>query len=389
MWKKVIWVDKSKLASDILKKVESREASLDKIRGCMIGGAVGDALGYPVEFMSYESILGNFGPSGITEYKIDPEYGKARISDDTQMSLFTANGLLVGQTRSALRNFTGTPSSYVYLAYLDWLKTQRSSFANAQNLCWITSYKELWDCRAPGATCLDALSSGEQGSTSRRINHSKGCGGVMRVAPIALLYHDLEDDYVDMQGAEIAALTHSHSLGFMPAAFLTHVLKHIVDPSNTMSLRDIFLDAKEAVSRLFPERKHLGVFMDLVDRAISLALDSSEPDEENISYIGDGWCGDEALCIALYCSLRYQKDFSKAMISSVNHGGDSDSTGALTGNILGAWIGYSAIPDIWKKDLELSDVILEMADDLCYGCLMSQENTYEDPDWVRKYVNVG
>jgi len=382
-------VDKSKMSSDVLKKAEVRELAQDKIRGCMIGGACGDALGFPVEFMSYESILGNYGPSGITSYKLDPESGRALISDDTQMSLFTANGLLVGQTRSALRNYTGNPSSYVYLAYLDWLKTQRSSFANAQNLCWITQRKELWDCRAPGATCLDALSSGEQGSTSRRINHSKGCGGVMRVAPIALLYHDQDDAFVDMQGAEIAALTHSHSLGFMPAAFLTHVLKHIVDPDNFMSLKDIVLDAKNMIAKLFPERKHLGVFMDLVDRAVSLAYESSDPDEENISYIGDGWCGDEALCIAIYCCLRYQNDFSKALISAVNHGGDSDSTGALTGNILGAWLGYSQIPQMWKENLELSDLILEVADDLCYGCLMSQDSTYEDMSWIRKYVSIG
>lgn len=380
-------LDKSKLPAEVLKIVEYREASLDKIRGCMIGGAAGDALGFPVEFSSYETIIGNYGQEGISEYKIDPSYGKARISDDTQMSLFTANGLLVGQTRAALRGFSGSPRSYVYLAYLDWLKTQRSSFANAQNLCWITERKELWDCRAPGATCLDALSSGEQGSTSRRINHSKGCGGVMRVAPIALLYHDKEDEFVDMEAAEIAALTHSHSLGFMPAAFLAHIIKHCVDPDNKMSLREIILDGKKMIAKLFPERKHLGVFLDLVDRAVSLADNTSDPDEENISYIGDGWCGDEALCIAIYCSLRYQNDFSKAIIAAVNHGGDSDSTGALTGNILGSWIGYSAIDSKWKDDLEVSDLILEIADDLCYGCLMSSDGTYENPAWLRKYAS--
>ena len=175
----------------------------------------------------------------------------------------------------------------------------------------------------------------------------------MRVAPIALLYHDKEDEFVDMEAAEIAALTHSHSLGFMPAAFLAHIIKHCVDPDNKMSLREIILDGKKMIAKLFPERKHLGVFLDLVDRAVSLADNTSDPDEENISYIGDGWCGDEALCIAIYCSLRYQNDFSKAIIAAVNHGGDSDSTGALTGNILGSWIGYSAIDSKWKDDLEV------------------------------------
>ena len=77
---------------------------------------------------------------------------------------------------------------------------------------------------------------------------------------------------------------------------------------------------------------------------------------------------EETLAIALYCALRYEHDFSGGLIASVNHGGDSDSTGAVTGNILGAINGYDAIEDKWKTDLELSNVILEMADDLCYGC---------------------
>ena len=89
-----------------------------------------------------------------------------------------------------------------------------------------------------------------------------------------------------------------------------------------------------------------------------------------------------------YCALKYQNDFSKAMIASVNHDGDSDSTGAITGNILGALIGYAAIPDCWKKDLEIRDVILEVATDLCRGCQMSEYGTYNDPMWVSKYMQM-
>ena len=55
------------------------------------------------------------------------------------------------------------------------------------------------------------------------------------------------------------------------------------------------------------------------------------------------------------------------MIAAVNHGGDSDSTGAVTGNILGAAIGYEAIPQFFRDDLELHDVILHIADDIYRG----------------------
>ena len=95
---------------------------------------------------------------------------------------------------------------------------------------------------------------------------------------------------------------------------------------------------------------------------------------------------EETLAIALYCSLRYEHDFSSGVIAAVNHDGDSDSTGAVTGNILGAINGYEAMEEKWKKDLELFDVILEMADDLCHGCVMEESSTYVDPVWRRKYL---
>ena len=139
------------------------------------------------------------------------------------------------------------------------------------------------------------------------------------------------------------------------------------------------------ISDIFSERKHLGAFLELIDRAVALSC-NHDKDEDNISRIGAGWCGDEALAIALYCSLRYSNDFSAAIIAAVNHSGDSDSTGSITGNIVGALVGYEAIDDMWKKDLELKETILEMADDLCYGCLMNEETDYKDENWLSKYA---
>jgi len=97
---------------------------------------------------------------------------------------------------------------------------------------------------------------------------------------------------------------------------------------------------------------------------------------------------EETLGIALYCSLKYQNDFSSGLIAAVNHKGDSDSTGAVTGNILGALTGYDAMDEKWKQHLEIRDVILEIADDLCHGCQMNEFGQYEDPEWVSKYINM-
>ncbi|MBR5418623.1 MAG: ADP-ribosylglycohydrolase family protein [Clostridiales bacterium] len=377
-------MDKTKLPDNISAIVTDREKSIDRIRGCLIGGAAGDALGYKVEFVSYDEILRTYGPSGITSYAIDPASGKALFSDDTQMSLFTANGLLCAQTRVALHKLSSPSRYYVYLAYLDWLETQRGD-THGERISWLLDVKELWSCRAPGATCLDALSSGEQGSTERRINHSKGCGGVMRVAPVGIALRDLDDRSATIEGAEIAALTHSHSLGFMPAAFLTYVIKKIISSDDKPVLREVVREAQEMIRSIFSERKHLGAFMELIDRAVALSC-NQDKDEDHISRIGAGWCGDEALAIAIYCALRHSDDFSAAIISAVNHSGDSDSTGSITGNIIGALLGYDAIDEKWKDNLELKDTILEIADDLCYGCLMSADDTYTDESWLTKYA---
>lgn len=95
----------------------------DKIRGSLIGGAVGDALGYPVEFASYSNIKSMFGENGITRFLLNNN-GVAEISDDTQMTLFTANGLLYGITRFCMRGIGSDLFNYVAMAYDEWLQTQ-------------------------------------------------------------------------------------------------------------------------------------------------------------------------------------------------------------------------------------------------------------------------
>lgn len=147
-------------------------------------------------------------------------------------------------------------------------------------------------------------------------------------------------------------------------------------------------EAWSTVSNLFKAKipgKYLAAMGKLIEKAEALATREG-PDEEHIRAIGEGWTGDEALAIAVYCSLRYPHDFSKAVIAAVNHSGDSDSTGAIAGNILGSWLGYEAIEEKWKRLLEMKGILLEMADDLSYGCMMCGEDDSEmDKDWLRKY----
>lgn len=383
----------------MIKKKQEEEKKRDRIRGCLFGGAVGDALGYEVEFLGESEIFVRFGEKGIQEYQYNRWNGKALISDDTQMTLFTANGLLYGETQRHMQGSMEKSAFYVSQAYQDWLATQEfsleeflSSDHEGRYISWLMDVPELYSRRTPGRTCLSALRRQKhqkdlvESYIQIKLNDSKGCGGVMRVAPVALQKHSGEIKELDMEGAEIAAITHSHSLGYMPAAVLTHIIHRILFPEISQSLKEIVLEARDTAAELFAGDSHLKELTDIIELAVELS-ENGEDDLENIHQLGEGWVAEETLGIAIYCSLRYQQDFSGGIIAAVNHRGDSDSTGAVTGNILGALLGYEAIEERWKTDLELGNVILEIADD-CYRCQLMEWAYDRDTDWNRKYVQI-
>lgn len=366
----------------------------NKIRGCMIGGAVGDALGWPVEFKSEREIFNKYWPDGIKAYVLNPA-GKAEITDDTQMALYTANGLLYGETHNLLQRIDKPLCQYVAIAYQDWLYTQEEGRATnllPGGISWLNDVKGLFHRRAPGGTCLRALrlQNTSPGNIpdyiNAELNESKGCGGIMRIAPIGLLnWPDVRT--LDYEGAQVTAITHGHSLGYMPSAILVHIINRLVYPvEDTQTLKSIIIEARDTVSELFKGDPFLPKLCSIINRALDLAENSTESDLDNIHKLGEGWVAEETLGISLYCALKYQNDFSEGIIASVNHKGDSDSTGAVTGNILGALLGYEAINDKWLDNLELKDVILEIADDLYHGVPISKNGTCEDANWIRKYV---
>lgn len=361
---------------------------LDKIRGSLLGGAIGDALGYPVEFLTLEEIIERHGRKGITRYEVSEESGKALISDDTQMTLFTANGILVGQTRLRLRGIGEEPMMYIEQSYQDWLTTQLVSYpsdSEQRRFSWLLDVPEMYRLRAPGNTCLSALFDARSGK--RVENDSKGCGGIMRVAPLALHYENIETEVLDKEAADVSAITHMHPLGYMPSAVVVHIIHRILYGESGRSLKEIVVEARDAVCEFFKDNAYVDDLRNIIDDAIACA-ENGDSDWENIRKLGEGWVAEETLAIAIYCALRYEHDFSGGVIASVNHDGDSDSTGAVTGNILGAICGYEAIEPKWKNNLELFDVIMEMADDLCHGCQMTEYGSYQDSKWIRKYIEM-
>ena len=408
-------------------EMQNKDNRLDLIRGSLIGGAVGDALGYPVEFDSYSHIIHKYGMPGITEDELT--HSVAEISDDTQMTLFTANGLLMGLTRKNMRGIGAAPHHYVEYAYQDWFYTQTGTMEsriNGENegyssrYTWLSAIPELYSCRAPGRTCMTAISEMINGQTPQ--NNSKGCGGVMRIAPWPLFCacHDVRYsvEEIDVAGGEIARLTHKHPLGWMPAILLTDILYRLVkeQPLKGLSGREaqwrfsetvlnsletfVKITITEKLSEIsWAENERIvDIFKDdwaklfnLVTNASLLALQPEGDDEENIRKLGEGWVAEETLAIALYAVTRHIDSFEKTIVAAVNHDGDSDSTGAIAGNIIGAIVGYDAIPDKFKKSLELHDVILAIADDLHQGCIISEDDEMDTPEkqkWYQRYCKM-
>ena len=358
----------------------------DLYRGCLLGGAVGDALGAPVEFMSRDQILRTFGPDGIEDYA--PAFSKlGAITDDTQMTLFTAEGLMRGWVRGNLRGLCHMPS-VMALAYQRWLHTQGERHrlhADCLN-GWLIEHRELFARRAPGLTCLSSL-KGMQHAGDVAKNDSKGCGGVMRVAPIGMFYaslvaanpgnHDWSLKQAFELGCQAAAITHGHATGQIASGTLAAIVMELLQGASLLQA----IDAVWPILRAQPG--HEETFLAL-ETACRLAAQRPH-DAQVLAQLGEGWIAEEALAMGVYCALS-ATDFPSGVALAVNHSGDSDSTGSIAGQLLGAMLGAQAIPHHWLEPLELKGVIEEIADDL--ATLMQWSLEREDsPEDVEYYAD--
>jgi ADP-ribosylglycohydrolase len=375
----------------------------DKIRGSLMAGAMGDALGYKVEFMRRAAILAEYGEKGITQLALDNR-GKAQISDDTQMTLFTAAGILYGDTRGCMTGLCGKLEGYVQNAYQDWYYTQEPAPKDYSPFTWLYHIAGLHKNRAPGITCLNACWDIINGREVK--NNSKGCGGIMRVAPIPLyLIKDADkcdnSVLVAESCAQIAECTHKHPLGFLPAALLgvfiyKIALLSVVEVKS--KLEPIVEECLQVIDAIYVDQyvHYKNTLKTLTRKAMRLAF-SDMPDAEAIAQLGEGWVAEETWAIALFAAIRHMDSVEEALIASVNHDGDSDSTGAVTGNIMGAIYGYEPIKNAnllcpkgkkLEEIVELSDVILAIADDLTTGCIISEWSPMDTPaqkQWFERY----
>ncbi|RSD26842.1 ADP-ribosylglycohydrolase family protein [Mesobacillus subterraneus] len=331
----------------------------------LLGGAVGDALGYTVEFMKLDEIKAKYGEEGIADLEVNPYSGHALISDDTQMTLFTADGMIWAYERMRDRGIGSYAGSGVYQSYLRWLYTQTKRMPD-EHYDWlldpqphegkhrILNYRELFSARAPGNTCLSALESNKMGTIEKPINNSKGCGGVMRVAPVGLFLHKNPEQAFRV-AAEVAAITHGHPSGYLASGALAVIIAELINGKSMANS----VEQGIVILKSYPHHEET---LHALEASVGFAGSEKQP-EDAIGELGEGWIAEEALAIGLYCALK-EPDFKKALMMAVNHDGDSDSTGAICGNIMGAHNGLEAVPQEWTEQVELKELIVELSNRL-------------------------
>ena len=353
-----------------------------RIEGCLLTGAVGDALGGPIEFASTVDIRRHFGEDGLLELPTDRR-GEAHITDDTQMTLFTAEGLIRAWARFEDRGFADVPTC-VHGAYARWLVTQGEGWPSADIYPghadgYLVGEEVLHARRAPGNTCLGALRSGRMGTVDAPLNDSMGCGGVMRAAPAGFCGDDPQAAF--QKGVDAAVITHGSPGGYLPAGVLAAAVAGVLTGA---SLRD----ALEAAAELLPrwdghestlEHLRLGIDRSLDGLPSPEDLDGMAPAWASTT----GWTGPDALGASVWCALGTD-DVRAGLLAAVNHGGDSDSTGAIAGNLLGVAHGTAAIDD-WVWLVDAAAVTARMATS-CFLYLWSGESVVQPSvaveDWM-------
>ena len=354
-------------------------------RGCLLGLAVGDAMGYAVDRLSWEEISRDYGPDGIRGY--DLANGYADVSSHTQIAAYTACGLLMGMTRRQRLGRVAPYTRYAELAMREWCQNQHARRLPDRTSCWVSEVEDLRRRRCLDTRMLDTLSRERLGAPGASFNSfdSPGCLGAAVSAGAFFAPERMAAYEVGSLGAGIVAMTHGDPMTFLSGAVTAYVIAGILqDPETT--LREHFLQATDVVAAQFgADYPQAETLKRLLYRATLLASNTLLPPRDAMEHLG---CTTFAECLAgaMYTSLVSEKDFDSAMILAVNHSGRSAAVGALSGAFLGARLGAEAIPDFYLEGLESVQVLSELAEDLLEGCPMGRSAGFFDDTWDQKYI---
>ena len=336
-------------------------------RGCLLGLAVGDALGDPADKLSWAQIREDFGPSGLMGYAGDCP----RVTSHTQLCAFTANGLLLGQTRGQISGKMAPFARYMALSQKEWSKTQRPYATLERTFCWVYWVDAFRRRACADSRMLEMLTLDHIGAPEEPINQLDGCGSLTSAVAVGLFGADTA-----RLGAEAVALTYGHSTAMLSGAILAELIYRVTHRRGD-NLRQLVEESlarvEEVFSDQFPKTKTVTA---AIRYAMDLAAEGPNVLEKLVCQTAP-----QVLAGAVYTLMRCGDDFDAAMVAAVNHSGRSSAVAAVVGAILGARLGEGEIPEFYLDTLEVAEDLRTLADDLCTGCPSVMEM-----EWDRKYI---
>ena len=355
-------------------------------RGCLLGLAVGDAMGYAVDGKSWEEIRASYGPNGLLGY--DLVNGYAETTSHSQIAATVANGLLMGTTRGQLQGRMAPFIRYIALSLREWNWAQHTRREPDRALCWICRVPELRRRRCMDTRMLDTLSREPLGTPEEPVNDFTSPGLVTAPVAVGLFFKPERMDFSEIGrlGAESVALAHGDPMAFLSGAVRAYIIGGVVQDPDT-ELAEHFCQAADAVAAQFGrEYIQAKALKTLLHKTVAAANTPRASAQEAMEAMG---CDDYAhvLAGALYACLTCDGDFDAAMITAVNHSGCSAAVAAVCGAILGAKLGADALPEFYLECLECVEVLQTLADDLLQGCPLDRSARLFDDDWDRKYIH--
>jgi ADP-ribosylglycohydrolase len=296
----------------------------EKAQAIVYGLALGDALGWPIEFLNMQKINIIYGAEGI---QTPPR--PALYTDDTQTTLVIAEAII-----EAGRGDIESLMSALSRRLIEWSNSPEND-------------------RAPGHTVTEAVRTLEAGVPWREAGSlTKGNGSAIRVAPIGFAYQADPDKLREVAHATGIA-THAHPASDAAAIAAAYLIKLALDgvpPEEYIRQTLAFTD---------------GLSSEFDDALLRIGHVQEWTDEyAAITQLGSGWIGEEAVAMAVYCAIRHQDDFAGALRRAVNIPGDSDSVGCITGGLVAARVGLDGIPNDWIAQLEHLDYLTDVANRL-------------------------
>lgn len=358
-------------------------------RGCLLGLAVGDAMGYTVDGMTMTEIRRTYGEAGLLGYDLCNGY--ADVTSYTQLAAFTCNGLLLALTRGQMVGKMAPLVKYVGLSGREWVASQRPWGRPDKTFCWLMQRPEICRRHCMETRMLDTLSRLSSGVPEEAGNGFVSPGGLTAAVGVGLFYnrHRMAQEEIDRLGAEAVSLSHGGPLAFLSGAVLAHMVSRCLhDPE--ISFAALVSESIQAVKNLFGRTysHQCNEIANLLNTALHL---SNEPQMGHVEVMEQLHCQNAAqvLAGAVYACLAGYENFDASLIIAVNHSGRSCAVGALTGALLGLRQREEALPTFYVECLEPAEILMELADDMYHGCPMELGNRLFDADWDFKYVHGG